>query len=101
MPNLSRESDTLTVVQAFKMMSSPDARVSAIAAGQLKRYTCLRSHIADASTDDMAGYMSGKPPLGVARRRYNDTSSYLWTCLPAASRRLGVSWTFSQLATTS
>ena len=91
-PDLCRESDILTVAHAFKMLTSPDESVAAIASGQLWRYARLRLDNLGCTSDDLASYMSGCPPPVKDKKQCQHLCPSLGSRLPRASKRLNISW---------
>ena len=91
-PNLCRESDILTVTHAYKMLTSPDGRVAAIAFGQLERYASLKWGTAAVSVSDLVGYLNGELPPSGSGKRIPQTGGCMWTRLGQCSRRINIRW---------
>ncbi|XP_054720784.1 uncharacterized protein LOC129230410 [Uloborus diversus] len=90
-PCAAEDSDLYRIDSAFKLLTSRDPDVQTIAADYLKA-TCAKRLKRTPSDSEMGEFMSGSMKgnfAGSANEALN-----VWTCARAASRRLGVSWTF-------
>ncbi|GBN45601.1 hypothetical protein AVEN_250958-1 [Araneus ventricosus] len=91
MPIAAEESDLNLVDSAFKLLTSRDEMTTAAAKSDLFS-TCQFRNKRQPTDDDLGKFMSGER-IGDFVAQSNRHSN-IWTLARAASRRLGVEWTF-------
>ena len=80
----------MAVTQVFKMLTSSDARLVAVARGRLAALTGKIGRSSEVSASDMASFLSGGPVCGRSDRAGAELERGLLTYVRGAAPRLGV-----------
>ncbi|GBO35647.1 Retrovirus-related Pol polyprotein from type-1 retrotransposable element R2 [Araneus ventricosus] len=94
-PIAAEESDLKRVDSAFKLLTSHDEIVAALALQNLRNSVANRVRIPNPSDDDLSDFMTGSMDIDEDDKPHSNPYSNIWTTARVASRRQKIQWLFT------